>query len=203
VIAGFDRLYPDVPINYRFTEKIAAPSAPDAPIYTILSGFAAAREYEAAGFYFQQFDLWLSANGLGGIWLGLSRDNFQERPTDIITYAWGETIGSALRNPDEFNRKPIDQITNAPDDPCIQAAHLAPSGRNLQPWFFAKTESVVMVYRQAIDEVALGYRLADLDMGIALCHFAVAAAHFGQPFSFVRSLDLPAREGFLPFGVIN
>jgi len=202
-ISGFARLYDDVSISHRFSRKLKGVGVITAPHYLVLSGTGSDRELEAAGFAFQQLDLWLSDRGLGSVWLGMAKDAETKNSNDIVILAFGRAAGLPYRNLNEFSRKPIGEITNAPDDPCIQAAHLAPSGRNLQPWFFEKNTDAVLVYRLDIDEVALGYAFADLDMGIALCHYFVAADHNGWSFGFARADNLPDKPGFLPFGVIS
>ncbi|MDR2956998.1 MAG: hypothetical protein LBU61_02300 [Coriobacteriales bacterium] len=202
-ISGFARLYPEVELEYRFTDKTRGMFGIAAPHYLIISGSGAAFELEAAGFLFQHLDLWLSAKGLGSIWLAGAKDANKDNPNDIVTLAFGRAQGSPHRSLAEFSRKSISEISNVADDPCIQAVRLAPSGMNSQPWFFKKEADSVSVYeKKPKGPSALIYKLTDFDLGIALCHYAVTAEHNGLPFAFTRTDSLPELEGFIPFGII-
>jgi hypothetical protein len=154
---------------------------------------------------YQQLVLWLDANDIGSVWLGSVKDaetTDNDNHNDIITLAFGKSAENVHRAQKDFARKPITEITNAPDDICIQAAHLAPSGVNTQPWYFEKNTKDVLVYQRKLKPpLSLMYKLSDLDMGIALCHYALACKETGKPFSFARA-DLKAKPGFVSFGII-
>ncbi|ULQ59746.1 hypothetical protein K7I13_15040 [Brucepastera parasyntrophica] len=204
-IKGFDVLCPSVPLEYRFSKKTKGRFNAEAPQYLVISGQGKAGEMENTGFLFEQLVLWLDAMEIGSVWLGSSKDlETQNTEKDIITLAFGRTTEQVHRTKDKFVRKPIGKITNAPDDVCIQAAHLAPSGVNTQPWYFEKKGGKVMVYEQKLKPpVSLMYKLSDIDMGIALCHYALACKETGKPFQFSRVTEMPAKPGYLPFGIIE
>lgn len=204
-IKAFELLYPDVPLEYRFAGKTKGRFRAEAPHFLIVSGHGKDGELENAGFWFEQLVLWLDAKEIGSVWLGSAKDTDKSRDdNDIITLAFGKAVGAVHREESEFSRKPITEITNAPDDLCIQAAHLAPSGMNIQPWYFEKTEDKVLLYQRKLKPPAsLIYKLADLDMGIALCHYALACKNTGKPFVFTRKAQMPEKPGFLPFGIIE
>ena len=62
----------------------------------------------------------------------------------------------------------------------------------------------VLIYKQKLKPpLSLFYKHSDLDMGIALCHYALACKETGKPFRFSRSAALKEKAGFLPFGVIE
>ena len=203
-IEQFDPLYPDVPLEHRFTAKTKGPYHVDAPHYLIISGRGASGEMEATGFLFEQLILWFDAMDIGSVWLGESKDaEGTATSNDIIAIAFGNSTDSVHRPLDKFKRQPIEDITNAPDDPCIQAAHLAPSGMNTQPWYFEKQGENVLVYKKKLKPpVSLIYKLSDIDMGIGLCHYALACEKDGRVFRFDRKTDLPSKKGYLPFGII-
>lgn len=116
---------------------------------------------------------------------------------DIITIAFGLAEGSVHRDQAGFQRKPIEAISNAPDDPCVQAVRLAPSGMNLQPWYLDKTGDKILVYRQILrPPVSLLYKTTKLDIGIALCHYALACRHFGKSFAFHKQNDSALKKGY-------
>jgi hypothetical protein len=122
----------------------------------------------------------------------------------IISIAFGQTKGPVHRSQSEFKRKPIDEITNAPEDTCIQAVHLAPSGMNLQPWYLEKVGDKVLLYKQSIKPpLSLVYKKTEVDMGIALCHYALACRHFGKSFAFARKNREAGQKGYRLFGELS
>lgn len=83
----------------------------------------------------------------------------------------GKSAEPAARKLDEFKRKPIAEIAQGTDS-RLEAARLAPSGLNKQPWYFIVDGDAVHVYYQKSLGGLMGamYKLTDLDVGIALCH---------------------------------
>lgn len=204
-IEALHPLDPSVTLDHRFARKTKGLYRADAPHYLIVSGQGNEGELEETGFRYEQLVLWLDAKGVGSVWLGSTRDaEKSDTDNDIVALAFGQAAKALHRTPVEFNRKPIEEITNAPDDECIQAAHLAPSGMNTQPWYFMKTEDKVFVYQRKLKPpISLMYKLSDLDMGIGLCHYALACEKIGKPFSFTRTAKIQGKPGFVPFGIIE
>jgi nitroreductase len=160
---------------------------------------------ENAGFMFEQLVLWLSANNIGSVWLGGTKDE-QPDPEghDLITIAFGEPTVPIHRSESEFVRKPISKMTNAPDDECIQAVRFAPSGMNIQPWYFEKIHKTILVYKRKLKfPYSIVYKKADIDMGIALCHYYLACGHFGKDFSFKRVSRELFKKGDKLYGEID
>lgn len=201
-IKGFKPLHPGLPLHYRFVTETKGMFHVQAPHYLIVSGQGKEGEQENAGFLFQQLVLWFDVHDIGCVWLGKSKDVKQNTEgKDIITIAFGSVEGSVHRAQSDFKRKPIEAITNVPDDPCVQAVHLAPSGMNLQPWYLEKNGDKVLIYRQLLKSpVSLLYKTTKLDIGIALCHYALARQHFGKPFAFHKQNDTNAKKGYVLSG---
>jgi len=204
-IDGLESLYPDVPLEYRFATETKGIFKVQAPHYLIISGQGKERELENAGFLFQQLILWFDAHNIGSVWLGKTKD-IEQNPNgkDIIAIAFGQTNGSVHRSKSEFQRKPIHEITNAPENACIQAVHLAPSGMNLQPWYLEKAGDKVLLYKQSLKPpLSLAYKKTEVDMGIALCHYALACRHFDKPFAFERKNGETGKKGYRLFGELS
>ncbi len=201
----FKPLYPDAPVNYRFASETKGIFHVKAPHYLIISGQGKKGEEENAGFIGQQLMLWLDSHELGGVWLGASKDATKERSHfDIIVLAFGKPEGSPHRTISEFKRKPISAITNSPNDECIKAVHLAPSGLNIQPWYLEKTRDKLLIYRQLLKPpMSLAYKLTRVDMGIALCHYAVACEHFGKAFHFHPRGNAETKRGYRYLGYVD
>lgn len=201
-IGGFEPLYPGVAPGYRFAKETKGLFKVEAPHYLIVSGQGKEGELESAGFLYQQLVLWLDTREIGSVWLGKAKD-VEHNPDgkDLITLAFGEPKGEVHRSPSEFKRKPMGEITNAPEDPCIQAVWLAPSGMNLQPWYLEKAGDRILLYEQVLKPpVSLAYQKTAVDMGIALCHYALACKRFGRPFAFTRRDGGEGKKGYRLFG---
>lgn len=204
-IASFEPLYPTLPIKYRFTAKVKGRFHVGAPHYLIAEGTGDPGELENIGFVFEQLVLWFDAHEIGSVWLGSSRDaEISSKGNDVLAIGFGHVTDSVHRSKEEFKRRPINEITNAPEDFCIQAAHLAPSGMNTQPWYFEKREGKVLLYQQKLKPpISLLYHHSDEDMGIGLSHYALAKKEQGGTFHFMRNTALPEKPGYRPFGIIS
>lgn len=204
-ITGFEPLYSDGRLSYRFCSKVAGRFTVKAPHYLVICGDGSPGELENAGFVYQQLCLWLDAMGLGCVWLGSSRDSERGRDeNDLIVLAFGKTLGSNHRSAAEFKRMELSEICSMPDDSLMKAVQLAPSGMNCQPWYFDKQGDIINVYRRKLKgPVGALYKLTELDMGIGLCHYALACKEQGRSFSFEKTEDMPERAGHVAFGIIR
>jgi len=113
--------------------------------------------------------------------------------------------GSATRTEAEFQRKPLSAIASG-EDPRLEAVRLAPSGRNLQPWYFIVEDGLIHVYQAIPGKLwAKLYGLDALDVGIALCHLALASEAMGKPFQFdpKRQNAPPAPQGYVYVGTVE
>lgn len=79
----------------------------------------------------------------------------------------------------------------------LEAARLAPSALNRQPWRFTwQNEEVTIAPNKALETGILTRRL---DCGIAMLHFQVGAAHAGTPGEWVWEDEGPAIGTFRPY----
>ena len=185
-------LFPEVEIRHRLVgpEQIKGLLAPKAPHYLILSGKSGPYRELAAGFLFQQLDLYLSSQGFGTCWLGAAKGrDVPFGKDDILAISFGKAVGSHVRTREDFKRKGLDEIASG-EDPRLEAARLAPSGINGQPWYFIVQDGVIHVYQAVSGKLrAMFYDLEELDVGIALCHLALATEALGGHFRFETQWD--------------
>lgn len=86
----------------------------------------------------------------------------------------------------EFNRKPLPKISDIKNEGYIgallEAARLAPSATNSQPWFFKGNNHVIHAYsfKPNILRAIMLKKYIKIDMGIALYHIKLAAEHLGK-----------------------
>ncbi len=141
-----------------------------------------------AGFMLQQLDLYLSANGIGTCWMGIAKPAKEiaaDSNLDFVTaLAFGMPRESLYRqNISQFKRKPLEAITNiAGMEELLETTRLAPSATNSQPWYFTESEGYVHAYcvKPVFIKKFFHARLNIIDMGIAICHFCIAARQFGK-----------------------
>ena len=165
-------------------EEVKGMALPKAPHFLLISGKEQPLRNTCAGFLFQHAELYLYAMGYATRWLAGVKPK-REDPNRIIGLAFGRPAGSAVRRPEDFDRKPMAEIAKGTDS-RLEAVRLAPSGMNGQPWYFVvEGERIQVYYKKSLDGL-MGrmYHHTDLDAGIALCHLAVASEHEGKPFHF-------------------
>jgi nitroreductase len=154
----------------------------DAPHF--LSIFSETKEGHLAnaGFVLQQMDLFFSTKGIGSCWQGgpkLTRKATGLSDLEfVISIAFGSPTGDILRkNVSEFERKPLAKITDIKGhDDLMEAARLAPSAMNNQPWYFTGGNGIIHVH--SARSLVLD-RLNRISAGIALCHLWLAAVYSG------------------------
>lgn len=204
-LKGFELLYSESPLEFRMVSHTKGLFNVDAPHYLIISGQG--REYEQlnAGYVGERFVLWLHTKGIGSVWQGASKDAGEGRSKyDLIVIAFGKSEIPIERKLEEFKRKDINEITNIPDDECLKAVHVAPSGINIQPWYFEKVDNKIVVYEQKLKPpLSFLYKTTAVDMGIALCHYALACEHYNKLFSFKPVNGKSNKRGFKLFGELT
>lgn len=199
-------LIPAAKITYKLVglEGVKGMGVPKAPHYFLIYGEEQQLRNTCAGFLFQHAELFLYSQGYATRWVGMIKP--KESDADfIIGMAFGEPKEPAIRSLADFDRKPMKEISEGKDS-RIEAARLAPSGLNGQPWYFIAKNGAIFVYRQKKINGLPGmmYKLTDLDVGIALCHLAVATEESGKEFEFLLSKGAPAApDGFVYLGTVK
>ncbi len=146
-----------------------------------------------AGFMLQQVDLYLSTINLGSCWLGMAKPS-KEVPTlqngleFVIMLAFGNTKEELHRaDNSEFKRKSISEITSISGaEQLLEAARLAPSASNSQPWYFSGNTNEIIICREKLSllKAPLFNKMNQIDTGIALCHLWLSIEHQGKTACF-------------------
>jgi nitroreductase len=140
-----------------------------------------------AGFMLQQVDLHLSSAGIGSCWQGGPKpvkDVVGPPGLEfIIALAFGRPAeGNQRADVSEFKREPMAKITSFQgSDPYLEAARLAPSAMNNQPWYFSRNDGTIEAFSA---RSLLLNKMNHISMGIALCHIWLAAMHDGKNVEF-------------------
>ncbi len=193
IATEFAILPPDV-VNRRMQ--------PPAPHYIAAFSEVNDGHLSNVGFMLQQMDLFLSANGMGSCWAGiptLTKEGLaRSKLKFVILMLFGkpdETLHRASTS--EFKRKPLKVISDISGaDDLLEAARLAPSARNAQPWFFTGHERVVHAYYRKPNLLSglLTKKYPPIDVGISLCHLKLSAERLGNETEIV--FDDPQDNAF-------
>jgi nitroreductase len=144
------------------------------------------------GYMLQQMDLYLSANGFGGCWLGIPKPIKEVIESStlefVILLSFGTPKESLYRTSTaEFHRKPLSAITNIQGaDDILEAARVAPSAVNFQNWYFTGDKNTIHAFSDKVGflRAKLGGEYYPVNMGIALYHLMLAAEHANRKASF-------------------
>lgn len=145
------------------------------------------------GFMLQQMDLFLSGNDIGSCWQGSPKPKEEVLKTSdlefviVISFGKPEDPGSLHRSSvSEFKRKLLSEISSVKGaDELMEAARLAPSAGNSQPWFFTGDKNLIHAYISKPYAVK-GHkaprvkRYNTISMGIVIYHLLVALKHSGK-----------------------
>lgn len=179
-------LFEDIGIRVAIlgNEDISSIVSWKAPHYITIFSQKKEGYLENVGFIFQQLDLYLASIGIGSVWYGLAK--FKPKTAEaeelaksdyeyVISIAFGKVKSELYRQPDQFKRKSLCEISEDCDE-RLEVARLAPSAVNSQPWYFTSYKDVYSIYRERLNIVKrkmLGY-FNKIDIGIALGHIYVA-----------------------------
>ena len=184
----------------------------EAPHYIIAFCGKDRRNLENLGYTLEKIVLEITGLGLATCWMGSHFDNDAlkeefgtiERlePRTLIAFGKPGKGKDALRgDPDETSRKDLSEILlkdpgEVPEgwSKILDAARMAPSAMNSQPWRFDLNEEGIHVYTKSGEGIInkLGKALGNLgelnkiDAGIALRHIKIAADRNSKPTEFKR-----------------
>lgn len=174
-----------------------------APYYLIISAEHCENYLTNVGFMGQQFDLHMSQLGIGTCWVGMARplSGISTHLPFVIAMAFGQPLASPYREVSEFRRKSLAQMSTG-SHLALESVRIAPSATNSQPWFVDASHSPVRFYRERLGliKAPLLGKANQIDMGIAMCHWAVSCAEFDIDWKFAVESDAPKLEGYLYVG---
>ena len=151
-----------------------------APYYILAHCASDDCAYMNAGYVLQSADLFLQSLGYGSLWLGTAKPN--ARDSDFcIMLAFGKTDVPMRQNISEFKRLPVSEISSS-DNRTAQAARLAPSAMNSQPWklHFAEGKVTAAYFGRGISKLILKNKLSKIDLGIVTRHIKLALLSEGR-----------------------
>jgi nitroreductase len=137
------------------------------------------------GYTLQTMDLYLQGIGLGSLWNGTARPATPRKDYRIMLN-FGKTDVPRRNGAADFKRKPVLEISNE-GNAVAEAARLAPSAVNFQPWHLEFSSGEVLVSRVPGGiTMLLSSKFQPIDLGIVVKHIVLAFEHDGKA---VRSIE--------------
>jgi nitroreductase len=136
--------------------------------------------YANVGYVLQKVDLYLQSIGLGSVWLGMAKPN-EPGQGYCILLAFGKTDIPLRVSEKEFERLPVEKISDQVNT-IAEAARLAPSAVNSQPWklHFDKGKVVIQYFGRGAMKLMLRKKLSKIDLGIVTRHVEIALLQEGK-----------------------
>lgn len=154
-----------------------------APYYLLF--FSEKREGDLlnAGYMMEQMVLYLTMKGLGSCYLGNMKSKIDSAGNRlVITVAFGKPDRKVERSEKETKRLTLDKLCIFKEDvnrsflTMLEAARLAPSSFNRQPWrFVVYNKRMHMFCKRPLLPIKYTQDISKIDMGIALSHISIAA----------------------------
>ena len=152
-----------------------------------------------AGFILEQLDLYLSARNLGSCWFGMAKPKKEIASESdleyVITLVFGRAAEAGQRDSiEDFDRKPLSEIKEGENHyELLEAARLAPSATNGQPWYFISKSDRIDLYQLEPNFIKKFFyeKMNRIDMGIALAHLWLAAEQHNKEFKFEKLEESP------------
>ena len=202
-VKELEPLLPDIPFAFEVLtgEQPTGKFVVQAPQYLLFySKPDEPGAWENCGYLLEQFSLLFTSLGIGSCFLGSAKPPASMMQSNGLSYlsmlAFGLPEGSVTRERAAFKRKPVEEVTDVAEEAeLLESVRLAPSAVNSQPWLVTGVRGDLLFCRRKPPFIGRKHMnlVNRIDMGIALCHFRLAAAMAGKPIRV--SLD-PAQEHF-------
>lgn len=175
-----------------------------APHYVVFTGKKTKESLINTGYAIEHLVLYLTSLGIGTCFIGSKITNEKlSKIIDIdsenewlITLAFGNTQDpkDIFRKEDDFKRLNMKDLIlsgylSLDLKYIIEAARLAPSALNSQPWRFKLEDNVIHIYKKDFDFIRrkLLKDMSYIDLGIVLCHLKLAICSLGYDFNITNS----------------
>lgn len=168
----------------------------EAPYYLLIYSEKREKSQLNAGYIMEMLSLYLTTRGVGSCFLGFTkkkREGGQEGLEFVMAMAFGWPKGSLLRQGYGVKRLSLDELCVYKERPktwvkeILEAARLAPSSMNNQPWRFVVYENRVHVFSKLPTSRRMVLnRFTEFDMGIMLANVMVAAEEIWMDLDLIR-----------------
>lgn len=186
-IAEIPALTPGASCALRLLAPTQVTRAMTAPHYAVAYSGTDKLSLLAAGYQLQYLSLYLTSRRLGSCYNGMAAPHksctvWQGMPSAMVLLLGTPDEPFCRSGLGEFKRKPTNQIcTDSVPKTIAEAVRVAPSGVNRQPWLLRGDKQAIQVLHTPKGLMSkLMPDMANIDMGIALCHLRLAAEQQGM-----------------------
>lgn len=202
--AKIEPLFPGVKVKFEVVkaDEVKSISKWRAPYYFALYAEDSDKGLMNIGFILEQLVLYMTSLGLGTCWAA-STSPIEKHENDgtkwAAVVAFGKPQNDPWRNNDEFTRKSLAEISDVEDEK-LDAARVAPSSMNNQPWYFVHDGDNIEVFvkKQGLLKKWM-IPQNRIDMGIALANLKVA----NKKFEFKAVKTPKTKAGYAHIGTIR
>ena len=176
-----------------------------APYYLVIYSEKKEGWLSNAGCLLEQMVLYLTSKGIGTVYLGNARpDKVMEGNLHyVIMVAFGKPAEEVHRPSWKAKRKALSAICTQKEElnsnlaSMLEAARLAPSALNRQPWFFEVFQRKIRIYYRKNSRIKYISRIDEISMGIMLAHLLIAAEELWVDVVLHRPDQIP--KGKMPY----
>ncbi len=179
------RLEMEILENISGKQKIRGMFKVEAPYYLSLYCEDSPAAYRNAGYMAEQVVLYLTTKGIATCYLGETKVGAAEKNglKRLLVIAFGRGEGDIYRDKKEAHRFSLNSLCAWKDEPgeniktILNAARLAPSSFNSQPWRFVVYSDRIYIFsrKDALLHIKSMASMRDFNMGIMLSHIMLAA----------------------------
>ena len=156
-----------------------------------------------AGYVMQQLALYLCSRGLGSCFVGMNvlRPRLRKRGDKILAclLAFGKSKGSYTRKPVDARRQDLKELCIFKEKPrlwmtqLLEAARLAPSSMNSQPWRFVVYDNRIHIFSKKYSVEKLK-KWDEVNFGIMFANMMVVAEELWLDVDLIRLGDISQKN---------
>lgn len=166
-----------------------------APYYLTIYSETSDRFEMNAGYICEQISLYMLTLGLGSCYLGgatlADAPKMRDEKKFVILMAFGKPYGRLTRRPEDAKRLPVRELCVFRENPprwmtdVIEAARLAPSSMNRQPWRFVASQNRIHIFSKK-DGMDKPKRWDEFNFGVMFAHIAIVSDELWLDVDLIR-----------------
>ncbi|MDD7739904.1 MAG: nitroreductase family protein [Fusicatenibacter sp.] len=189
--------------NRKGQEKMLSLLSVKAPYYLAFYSEESERYLMNAGYIMEQMVLYLCSIGLGTCFLGSNRVRKNELEKNgkklVALVAFGKSHGSHTRKQTEAKRLPLEELCVYKEVPrqwmtqILEAARLAPSSMNSQPWRFVVYDNRIHIFskKHSVEKLK---KWDEVNFGIMFANMMVVAEEAWVDVDLIRLGDISQKN---------
>ena len=170
-----------------------------APYYLVLYSEEKDRAMMNAGYLMEQLSLYMYTRGIGSCFIGnpiiKKKYQYRDKKRMMVVMAFGKPKGSCYRKQAEAKRLSLDDLCVYKETPrqwmkqLLDAARMAPSSMNSQPWRFVVFDSRIHIFSKKHPSDKLG-KWDEVNFGIMFANMMTAAEEMWLDVDLIRLDEL-------------